>query len=130
MRPSRKRNTCSPEEILAGHSTEVLAIAARLRQLIRQVEPDVTEAGYPGWRLIGYRHQGYFGFIAPHPDHVRLGFEHGVRLPDPDGLLQGTGKQVRYIRLGRARDIPVRTVKRLIAAALEYDAWRAFQGRR
>lgn len=65
-----------------------------------------------GWKGIGYRdpQAGYFAGIFPQRDHVRLLFEHGARLDDPDGILQGEGvRQVRWIvvrpgsRLPRAR---------------------------
>ena len=39
---------------------------------------------------------------------MHVGFEHGVDLPDPDGLLQGAGRQVRYLvfRPDAARPTP------------------------
>jgi hypothetical protein len=47
-------------------------------------------------------------------------FEHGALLPDPDGLLEGKGKQTRYVDIRRQQDIRVRPIKRLIRAALAY----------
>jgi uncharacterized protein DUF1801 len=85
---------------------------------VRGAAPDASEAGYRGWRLIGYRSPHYFCFIAPQPDHVRLGFEHGHRLGDPDGLLESMGKQVRFVRLVPGKRIPVAALRRLIGAAL------------
>lgn len=69
---------------------------------MEQAVPGLAEAVYPGWRLLGYRvrhnaRSHYFGFIAPFPDRVVLGFEYGTQLSDPHGLLTGTGKQVRQI---------------------------------
>ncbi len=107
------RATCSPEDILHGHSPEVQAIAARARALLRRELPDVEESGYPGWRLIGYRQEGaYLGFVAPLKDHVRLGFERGVHLEDPEGLLEGEGTQVRYVRLS-SQELPEEGLVRL-----------------
>lgn len=37
--------------------------------------------------------------IALYPKWVTLFFMHGATLPDPDELLEGTGKQIRGIRL-------------------------------
>jgi hypothetical protein len=79
--------------------------------------PEVEEAGYPGWKLIGYRHKRYFCFIAPKVDQVQLGFEHGRTLPDPAGLLEGTGKQVRYVTLYPEQDLPLVPLKELIGIA-------------
>jgi hypothetical protein len=85
--------------------------------LIRQAVPNLREAVYPGWKLIGYRQidQGrgrYFCFIAPLADEVRLGFEYGVLMNDPYQLLRGTGTQVRYI--------PIRTMAEIQPAALVF----------
>ena len=38
-------------------------------------------------------------YIAPHNDYVRLGFFNGATMPDPDNLLEGTGKKLRHIKV-------------------------------
>jgi hypothetical protein len=43
--------------------------------------------------------------IYPREQEVRLLFEHGVRLKDDEGLLEGAGSQTRFIRV-RKRDGP------------------------
>jgi hypothetical protein len=117
-RSSEGRAICPPEAILEGHAPEVRAIAARARALIKRELPDVEENGYPGWRLIGYRHGGaYLGFVAPLKEHVRLGFERGVYLNDPEGLLEGEGTQVRYVRLS-SEDLPEEGLTRLLKEAV------------
>ena len=61
--------------------------------------PDAAEKVYPGWHGIGFHHPdaGYVCGIFPVEDHVRVGFEHGSRLPDPHGLFASGGTQVRYV---------------------------------
>jgi hypothetical protein len=108
---------CAPEELLVGLSPQIHELVTQLRQLVRTVVPAVEEAGYPGWKLIGYRHRRYFCFIAPKIDQVQLGFEHGRTLPDPAGLLEGTGKQVRYVMLQPEQDLPFASLKELIEIA-------------
>jgi DNA transformation protein and related proteins len=117
--PSKSRaHTVPPEGILEGYDEEIRALAEELRLLVRAAAPEATEAGYRGWRLIGYRSPHYFCFVAPQKDHVRLGFEHGVRLDDPDGLLEAMGKQVRFVRLLPGQRLPTSALRRLIHAAL------------
>jgi hypothetical protein len=108
----------APSQILAGHAPAIRDLAEQVRKIVREAAPDATEAGYAGWRLIGYRSPHYFCFIAPQPDHVRLGFEHGVRLTDRDGILEPMGKQVRFVRLLPGRTIPRAGIDRLIEQAL------------
>jgi DNA transformation protein len=115
---STKARTVAPEQILEGYSPEVRDMAERLRRIVLEEAPDSEEAGYVGWRLIGYRSPHYFCFVAPQADHVRLGFEHGVRLGDPAGLLEPMGKQVRFVRCRPGRALPVRGIRALIRAAL------------
>jgi DNA transformation protein len=115
---SKLRGRASPEQILEGHSSEIQALAHRLRELVLETAPNATEAGYPGWRLIGYRAPHYFCFIAPRAEHVRLGFEHGHRLSDPHGVLEPMGKQVRFVRTVPGQRVPVTAIRGLIRAAL------------
>jgi hypothetical protein len=37
--------------------------------------------------------------IAPFPKHVNLMFNRGTEIPDPDGLLAGTGKHARHVKI-------------------------------
>ena len=60
---------------------------------------------------------GAFISIAGYPKWVTLFFLHGSGLNDPDGLLQGQGKQVRSIRLTSATDIDKPQVRDLVAQA-------------
>jgi len=116
--PSRAR-TVSPEQILEGYTPAIRELAHRVRKLVLAEATGASEAGYAGWRLIGYRCPHYFCFVAPQTDHVRLGFEHGNRLPDPDRLLEPMGKQVRFVRLVPGKSVPLRGIRALVRAALE-----------
>jgi hypothetical protein len=93
-----------------------------LRGLIREEVPDLKEAVYPGWKLIGYRvlsgpRSCYFGFIHPGKESVQLGFEYGALLPDPHKMLQGTGKLVRHVRIAKMSDIKQDEIRYLILEA-------------
>jgi DNA transformation protein and related proteins len=114
-----KARTVSPEQILEGYPSEIRELAHRVRKLVLAVAPDAAEAGYAGWRLVGYRCPHYFCFVAPQADHVRLGFEHGNRLLDPDGLLEPMGKQVRFVRLAPGKRLPVSGIRNLLQWALQ-----------
>jgi hypothetical protein len=37
--------------------------------------------------------------IIPHSAHVNLQLVDGVDLPDPDGLIEGTGKRIRHVKV-------------------------------
>jgi hypothetical protein len=52
------------------------------------------------------------------PRGVSLCFIHGAKLPDPRGILQGSGNQTRFLRLGSAKDLARPEIEALLAAAI------------
>lgn len=93
-----------PEALLGDFPPIMQATAGALRRIVREAVPEALERVRVGWRLIGYdlplrRYGVYFAYVAPEPIHVHLGFEWGVFMSDPQGLLQGEGvtKQVRWL---------------------------------
>ena len=92
----------APEALLDDYPAATRATVDTLRALVREAVPDAWERVRVGWRLIGYdlplrRYGVYFAYIAPEPVHVHLGFEWGVFMSDPQGLLQGITRQVRWL---------------------------------
>lgn len=114
------KRTVSPEEILAGHAPKVRAAANRLRTIIKKTVEGASEAGYPGWHAIGFRHPviGYFCGVFPMKDRVKLFFEYGSLLPDPAGLLLGGPKmRGRYLEFASAKGIDESTLSRFLVDA-------------
>lgn len=109
------------DELLDEHTEPVAALARELRRVIVAAMPTATERVYSGWHGLGYVHPeaGYVCGIFPQSDEVKLGFEHGHLLPDPDGLFSLGGTQVRYIVLRPGDPVPATAIADLIAEALE-----------
>ena len=57
-------------------------------------------------------------YVMPQAAYVNLGFWHGVGLPDPDGLLEGTGARMRHAKVRSVEDAGSPAVRALINAAL------------
>ena len=103
-----------PDLFLAGYPPEIQELADRLRGVVREAVPEAIERVRSGWRLIGYdlpvgRRTRYFAFVAPEPAHVHLGFEYGIWMSDPDGILRGAHldlKKVRYVTYEPGNEIP------------------------
>lgn len=119
---SKKKATpasVTPQDILNDYSADVRALSEAGRRQIKELVPNVREKAYGGWRGLGYHHpkNGYFCAIFPQTDHIRLYFEHGVDLHDPDHLLEGDGKQVRYAVIRRLGDLEHDALHALIVAA-------------
>lgn len=107
-------------DILQGHAPQVRLIVETLRKLIRETAPVAQESAHAKWHSIHYNDPqvGYFCGIFPMDDSVILVFEFGILLPDPERILEGTGKQIRSIRVRSIDDIPAPALKNLILAAL------------
>lgn len=111
------------DDVLGGLDPAVVAIAARLRAAIISIDPGATEQPRPGDRALSYgvgpkkMIEGY-AYIMPQKGYVNLGFYHGVSLPDPHDLLEGTGKALRHVKIHRLEQVDETAVTDLIAAAV------------
>jgi hypothetical protein len=112
------------EDLLALYPENVAALANELRPIIRGAMPEAVEVAYPGWQAIGYRdpRAGYVCGIFLFEDHVRLIFERGNLLPDPDGVLEGKTKQTRHLTLHPEASLPVERISHFVAVAADLGA--------
>ena len=46
-----------------------------------------------------------FGYVNVFTAHVNVGFFQGAALPDPAGMLQGSGKFMRHVKLRPGKDM-------------------------
>ena len=77
---------------------ERYALAKRWFGLMRKCGGDVTELMHDGFptACVG---DAAFGYVAVFTAHVNVGFFFGALLEDPAGLLEGTGKRMRHVKL-------------------------------
>jgi len=122
-----RHNETITNDLIASHVPAIRDLIEALRRLIATAVPEASEQAYSGWHSINYRHptRGYFCGIFPREEYVDLVFEFGVLLPDPDGLLQGEGKQVRFVRFTSEADIRPKPLQKLLLAALNLPSDKA-----
>jgi hypothetical protein len=111
------------DDFLASYSNDVQHLTRQTRALIFDVMPDVSEHVYPAMKVIRYGLQGnkMAGLalhLMPTKAGVSLGFHHGTRLPDPEGLLEGTGKNLRHVKLRKPEDVAAPALRALLEAEL------------
>jgi hypothetical protein len=110
------------EAFLAAYNPDVRDLAWKVRTLILDVMPAALEQLDPSANLIGYgvdrTYKGLICGITLHKAHVNLMFARGTELPDPQGLLTGTGKRARHIKIQRAAEVDVPAVRALLEAAV------------
>jgi hypothetical protein len=108
---------------LTGSQREIV-VAARnvVRRTISQAEESFAWGGLSYHRPeIGGRVKGAVCQITAKRGQVRLEFIHGVRLTDPQGLLQGDRKSKRFVPIGTATDAQRPEIVVLIQEAAEVD---------
>jgi hypothetical protein len=113
------------EAFLARYSPTISAELRAARSHLRALFPRGHELVYDNYNALVFgfspteRTSEAFLSVAGYPRWVTLFFLRGVDLRDPDGLLQGDGRQVRSIRLRSAAHLLDREVRALIARAME-----------
>ena len=58
-----------------------------------------------------------FGYVNAFSAHVNVGFFYGASLDDPAGLLQGSGKRMRHVKLRWGEPVNTAALSDLITAA-------------
>jgi hypothetical protein len=91
------------ETLLAQSSTIVAATARALRVAIEDAIPAAIQTVDLPDRLLafgtGTATRDMLFAIIPHTAHVNLQLADGADLPNPDGLIEGTGKRVRHVKV-------------------------------
>lgn len=106
--------------LLTDNTPEAQDLALRLRALLLETLPGITEKVQPGWGVADYKMEGLrLGFISigPQKRWANLYFSDGVDLPDPAGLLTGAGKRMRHVKIRKPEELANPALISLIRAA-------------
>ena len=113
--------TESVESFLADYKPEVRELALKVRELVRSILPEAHESVHTSYKTIIYgtgpRMSDEICYIAPLSSSVNLGFNYGTHLPDPNGLLKGTGKLLRHIKFESPEEIATPGITELLEIA-------------
>jgi hypothetical protein len=88
-------------------------ILERLVSLVRSSVPQHDELAVHGSPHFCVESEP-FCYVVGYAKHVNLGFCDGSRLADPDGLLEGTGKTMRHVKLRPGLPVPAAALARMI----------------
>jgi hypothetical protein len=69
-----------------------------------------------------------FAYVDAFSAHVNVGFFHGASLADPAGLLEGTGRYMRHVKLRPGRVVDAPSLEGLVFAAYQDVRARLTQG--
>jgi hypothetical protein len=98
---------------------------ASLRKIILAADREIIEE----WKWMGspvWSRDGIIAVANAHKGKVKLTFDHGARLPDPEKLFNAglEGNQRRAIDFFEGDEINERALKDLVRAAIEYNQAR------
>jgi hypothetical protein len=99
------------------------------RRAVKTAAPDAVEVGcrmaQPRsksmmWKLCRYAREGEVGYVVAigvFASYASIFFARGVELDDGSGILEGSGRQLRYVTLRTPADAERATVKRAVRKA-------------
>lgn len=114
--PSSVRRDPAIDVWMHQRPAELGAIARHWFGVMRGCGDDVRELLHDGHptACVG---DAAFGYVNAFTAHVNVGFFRGAEIADPAGLLEGTGKFMRHVKLGPGRDVDAAALKELIDTA-------------
>src|SRR6516225_2910442 len=110
------------DQLIAGIADWRGKTFARIRKIILAADPEITEE----WKWMGspvWSRDGIIAVANAHKDKVKLTFDYGARLPDPDKLFNAglEGNMRRAIDFFEGDKINERALKNLVRAAVDYN---------
>ncbi len=118
-----------PETQLVGFiekfEPSIAALIRSARTALRKRLPTAYELVYDNYNffVIGYcsteKPSDCICSLVANAKGIGLSFYYGSTLPDPTGILEGSGNQNRFVRLAGAGDLARKEVEALIAAAIQ-----------
>jgi hypothetical protein len=111
------------DDILATARPGVCPVCRALRLLIASLHPRFVEVVWPRQKIASFgvgpkKMTEHYAYISVQPSHVNLGFYHGAPLNDPAGLLEGTGRRLRHVKVRTLSDSKNPAITALLRQAI------------
>lgn len=104
------------ERWIQQHTDELGQIARHWFELMRQCGDDVRESLHDGCPTACVA-DAAFAYVGAFKAHVNVGFFRGAEIADPKGLLEGTGKFMRHVKLRPGHTFDAEALSQLIGTA-------------
>src|SRR5260221_10813787 len=100
-----------------------------LRALVKKAVPGCEEYVNP-WKIPSFDSNGTVCGFMTGKEHVTFVFLRGTVLPDPEGLLEGTGKSVRHVKVRTAADVKKLALEKFVVEAARLEKKKPMKGSR
>jgi len=114
--PEAVRHEPAIDTWLRNRPDELRPTAQEWFAFMRDCGDDVTELMHDGCPTACVE-DAAFAYVCVWAAHINVGFFHGAFLKDPAGLLEGTGKRMRHVKLRPGSDVDSAALKKLIRDA-------------
>jgi hypothetical protein len=114
--PTSVKRDPAIEAWIREHRGELGAIAECWFEAMRNCGVDVRELLHDGHPTACVR-DAAFAYVDAFKAHVNVGFFRGAEIPDPDRLLEGTGKFMRHVKLRPEAEVDATALVKLIQTA-------------
>jgi hypothetical protein len=108
---------------------ELRKVVRRLRSFVKKCVPGTKET-VNAWGIPTFGKKDSFCFFMVGKNHVTFGFHFGTSLDDPEGLLEGTGKNIRHVKLRTLEDLERKGLKNLVNAPARLEGKPPMRGMR
>ena len=108
---------------------ELRKVVGGLRSFVKKCVPGTKET-VNSWGIPTFERKDPFCFFMVGKKHVTFGFHSGTSLDDPEGLLEGTGKNIRHVKLRTVEDVEQKGLKNLVQAAARQEGKAPMRGMR
>jgi hypothetical protein len=109
------------DTLLRSYPESVQILTRHATKKVREWLPNAVEGVDASARMVAYRYgSGYKGMVCTlilSKSGVKLGLVDGAALPDPCGLLAGTGRVHRHVQLRAPQDLKQAGLKQLVLGA-------------
>ena len=112
------RQSHDVDEWLSGDPPEFYAIARKWFQNFRNCGEDVNALIHDGCPTACVNDTA-FAYVNVHKTHIGIGFYMGAYLPDPQKLLEGSGKRMRHVKIHHGKNVNENALIQLVSDAYE-----------
>jgi hypothetical protein len=90
----------------------------KLRNLILETVPETDE--FFKWGQPVYATEKNYAYLKSYKNNVNLGFFNFDKVTDNSNLLEGTGKNMRHIKICNIDDFDINTLKKMIKQSSKF----------
>lgn len=114
--PSAVKRDPSIDVWMDKHPGDLAAIAQRWFEVMRACGEDVRELLHDG-HPTACVDDAAFGYVNVFTAHVNVGFFRGAEIADSNGILKGTGRFMRHVKLKPEHEVDTAALRDLIEIA-------------